>query len=667
MSMFRRPGDSSSSEDEASSIREETSIGAEADPVSRIHTLDSSTSAPLSLQPGGATASNRPGISRSNTGSNVRDLLLHSLLEEKALNQAAEHLGRSKTDADVIALAQQTYEGLAQQFATQLDVSYARDEMRGQRDAAKEGINRATRLQMAGITAAATAIGTSAAAGVSGALVARPSFVGIPVENPSAFSRDMEALNEYYHLLPSSVQGYTAMHNDRYAREYEEIGIVGKGGYGKVYKVKHKLDNAFYAIKKVTISPSKLQKIRERGDQELHSILEEVRSLARFDHSNIVRYYAAWMEFSTERADVADLPTTAPVTRPDRLLEHPSDPTFSESAAEPLYDSFGSMGIDDPFERGALESAGITFEDSDTGVGAEDAAERGPIEMKKRGRTRRTSQATIATISSTKSRLSAVQDADEDEIETVHRDQEPTLEETESMVTDSEAPNQLIPAHTAGPILTLNIQMSFCENDLATFLAEHQRAPNHCFHPCISLELLDRIIGGVEYLHESEVVHRDLKPANIFLSFSTNRVPPPGSVDLSSCASCPKRDCLHVTPRIGDFGLVAKLSAIAAHPVGTELYRPKSVGKVDEKLDVFALGVVGFELLERFGTKSERADVLAKLRSGHIEEEFAKGCGDMRDMVKRMVSGMVAQDSEARWTCEEVRREIAKIVSGLRV
>jgi serine/threonine protein kinase len=40
----------------------------------------------------------------------------------------------------------------------------------------------------------------------------------------------------------------------RYLREFSEIGMIGKGGYGKVYHVKHRLDGSDYAVKKIILS-----------------------------------------------------------------------------------------------------------------------------------------------------------------------------------------------------------------------------------------------------------------------------------------------------------------------------------------------------------------------------------------------------------------------------
>ncbi|KQL61537.1 eukaryotic translation initiation factor 2-alpha kinase 1 [Amazona aestiva] len=41
--------------------------------------------------------------------------------------------------------------------------------------------------------------------------------------------------------------------SSRYLNEFDEIARLGRGGYGKVYKVRNKLDGQFYAIKKISI------------------------------------------------------------------------------------------------------------------------------------------------------------------------------------------------------------------------------------------------------------------------------------------------------------------------------------------------------------------------------------------------------------------------------
>jgi len=81
----------------------------------------------------------------------------------------------------------------------------------------------------------------------------------------------------------------------RYASEFEEIGALGKGGFGSVFQCRNALDKRDYAIKKVLIrKDSKLP--QSDFTKRLKRTLREVKSLALLDHSNIVRYYTAWLE-----------------------------------------------------------------------------------------------------------------------------------------------------------------------------------------------------------------------------------------------------------------------------------------------------------------------------------------------------------------------------------
>ncbi|XP_023566970.1 interferon-induced, double-stranded RNA-activated protein kinase isoform X2 [Octodon degus] len=68
--------------------------------------------------------------------------------------------------------------------------------------------------------------------------------------------------------------------NDWFTRIYENIELIGKGGYGEVFKAIHKLDKTINAIKRT----------KYNGEKELR----EVQALAAFTHPNIVQYRVCW-------------------------------------------------------------------------------------------------------------------------------------------------------------------------------------------------------------------------------------------------------------------------------------------------------------------------------------------------------------------------------------
>lgn len=74
----------------------------------------------------------------------------------------------------------------------------------------------------------------------------------------------------------------------RYRREFQELNFIAGGGFGKVFRALHRLDGTEYAIKKIIVS-SKCMKTIEQ-------YLNEVKTLAKLNHANIVPYKAAWIE-----------------------------------------------------------------------------------------------------------------------------------------------------------------------------------------------------------------------------------------------------------------------------------------------------------------------------------------------------------------------------------
>ena len=74
----------------------------------------------------------------------------------------------------------------------------------------------------------------------------------------------------------------------RYHREFQEISFIAAGGFGNVFKALHRLDGTEYAIKKIKVRSSRVKNIMQH--------LEEVKTLAKLNHTNIVSYKGAWIE-----------------------------------------------------------------------------------------------------------------------------------------------------------------------------------------------------------------------------------------------------------------------------------------------------------------------------------------------------------------------------------
>jgi translation initiation factor 2-alpha kinase 3 len=240
----------------------------------------------------------------------------------------------------------------------------------------------------------------------------------------------------------------------------------------------------------------------------------------------------------------------------------------------------------------------------------------------------------------------------------------------------------------------------------------------HCYHYLPTARLLLAILDGVDYIHRNKIVHRDLKPSNIMLSISEDATSMlDGSIKVSDCPNCIDKACkgLYITPHIGDFGLVAemqdpevsepslaveapdsstdastsgtpptaltpnfkiaaepstkgKLAIVPTHPSpglssrqpGTRFYvSPNSSnGKsvICPKVDVYSLGVIAFEMIYKFNTRTERVFELEKLKDGVFPKGFENHV--MADGIK----SMLAKDREQRWGCAEVRNWLETII-----
>ncbi|GAB7350704.1 hypothetical protein MBLNU459_g1261t1 [Dothideomycetes sp. NU459] len=678
-SFFRSAADISSSREDDSISHDEfkdQSSGGDYS-IARVRTLGSS--ATIDQAPGDSSDAFSTG---SAPASFHRDILLHALLEERCVSEAVEELRNAGAQIEkhhprVQALAAEKYSVISQTLTAYGVVE------RGLDSEQLSPLRQQYRDRLALLSHNSTASQTPLSdvmshVNMSDALqrlapiprggddlerrLSRLAVTGPGLAEP----RMLRTILPIHPLLDST----------RYTRDFEEFGILGKGGYGTVFHVKHKLDGRPYAVKKISLGPNRLRRIQEKGQAEMDNILLELRTLARLDHPNVVRYYSGWIEYASLMAQTK---TENTGSNGQKLLEAPNSSSDDEiTSSHRLKNNRASVpDIDIQFGEDTVEGAedevgedrfatqdeqDVLFEDSTgkTDVTTSDSQSLKATITEGDSLHKMPSRSTIASVS------------EDSEVELISRS-DPSSSDMSQSFTNG-APSSI------GPSLALHIQMSLYSTTLSTFLspstddadANTIHSLRHCFHAHASLRILIAIIDGVEYLHSEGIVHRDLKPGNIFLAVRPASSRSPDAIPLSSCHSCkfaaqPRPFSLQLC--IGDFGLVSAIAApddpsrpkAPSRAVGTEIYRPETVTRDNHPcLDVFALGIVAFELVWKFGTRMERHETLHRLKKGLFPDEFGDvvQCDGLREWIGRLIAA--AEDKCPGW--DELRAEVVEMM-----
>ncbi|GAV69857.1 Pkinase domain-containing protein/RWD domain-containing protein/HGTP_anticodon2 domain-containing protein/tRNA-synt_His domain-containing protein [Cephalotus follicularis] len=177
----------------------------------------------------------------------------------------------------------------------------------------------------------------------------------------------------------------------------------------------------------------------------------------------------------------------------------------------------------------------------------------------------------------------------------------------------------------------LYIQMEFCPRTLRQLFESY----NH-FDKELAWHLFHQIVEGLAHIHGQGIIHRDLTPSNIFFD-SRNDI------------------------KIGDFGLAKFLkleqldqdggfptdttgvSVDGTGQVGTYFYTAPEIEqgwpKIDEKADMYSVGVVFFELWHPFGTAMERHVVLSDLKlKGELPAAWVAEFPEQASLLRRLMS-----------------------------
>jgi serine/threonine-protein kinase len=170
--------------------------------------------------------------------------------------------------------------------------------------------------------------------------------------------------------------------------------------------------------------------------------------------------------------------------------------------------------------------------------------------------------------------------------------------------------------------------------DLRSLVAEGPQPPARVAH------LLASIAEPIDAAHRLGILHRDLKPENILLPDSEVVAAKVLDFGIAKAVAAPEAD------QVG--GVMTTLTAVG-QPIGTPAYMaPEQLagGTVSERTDVYALGVIGYELLTGDLPYGRGSFIDIALRQ--VSPAPAVGRNDVPDSLKQVIAEALSPEPMTR-------------------
>ncbi|OBA27053.1 Serine/threonine-protein kinase [Hanseniaspora valbyensis NRRL Y-1626] len=451
-------------------------------------------------------------------------------------------------------------------------------------------------------------------------------------------------------------------YRSRYASDFEEIAILGKGAFGQVVKARNLLDSRYYAIKKVKQTESKLA-----------SILSEVMLLASLNYKYVVRYYTAWLEEVNDEPDEYNaIYSSEDEGENEKNLAAKNNDTTSDSSSQFDSDSDSAIGF---FRKPSLNKSGSNFsvEMTPTSVNRLRSQLSGNNNNNNIASTTSSNWDFISNSFTNKNSLeesisniifdhSDDEDEEEgDDIISFHRSSNGS--ENDDVFSDEDVFDETVSTKMKKSMLknTLYIQMEYCENRTLQDLIHSEKLSSQKDE---YWRLFRQILEALSYIHSQNIIHRDLKPMNIFIDEQINiKI---GDFGLATNIS-KQINLLKLDNSVTDDNDHTNISAIddsmvsgsMTTAIGTALYiAPEVLNKNNEegytqKVDMYSLGIIFFEMIFSFSTGMERVQVLRGLRTKNVI--FPAAFDSIHQRVeKNIVSNLLQHDPLKRMSAMDL-------------
>jgi tetratricopeptide (TPR) repeat protein/tRNA A-37 threonylcarbamoyl transferase component Bud32 len=195
------------------------------------------------------------------------------------------------------------------------------------------------------------------------------------------------------------------------------------------------------------------------------------------------------------------------------------------------------------------------------------------------------------------------------------------------------------------------ITMSFVDGiDLATLLKAEGTLPVPR-----ALAIIRSVVAGLAAAHSAGVVHRDLKPANVMVPNEGDALIMDFGIARSTGASA------NAGQGMGDLPASLKLSAtnyteatMAGSIVGTVQYMAPEQARgeeVDQRADLYALGLIAYDMLAGRQTRKHSEGPMAELRQRmeHAPKPIESIVPDVPQALSRIVARCIEPDPAARF------------------
>lgn len=364
------------------------------------------------------------------------------------------------------------------------------------------------------------------------------------------------------------------------------------GGFGYVYKVKNILDGRCYALKKILINPSN------------HSLYEkikrEVNLLSRLNHENVVRYFTSWIETEDNPDnELSDQSSSAKTCETQNVTQ------ISAKVDEKLKEESQLDENDSESQSDSSSVEDVDFEAEEDIFGTSFLVKIPPM-------VHNTSSEEQYVIFERSDDSEVVSDQTKMNTKSINKSLNKICEET-----PIRSPRQY-----------MYIQMELCEKstlrdaiDSGLINDSHRKR-----------RLFREIVEGLVHIHEQGMIHRDLKPGNIFLDvndhvkigdfglakeiylFQEDNAIPSNQEHNDSIAEINGMRNLpsdRYTGRVGTPFYVAPELTVSAEVNSNRIF-------YTQKVDIYSLGIIFFEMSYPFQTLMERTKVIMNLRKKDI-------------------------------------------------